>query len=272
MSLCLRLVRILIVLFLSEAQGFPPGPAPPTSGLPSNFQQAQGPHTPAMPSPTMVASLGHSMTPNTHPPPYTFGVPTKVSTTAGALSASLLASQQPQPSPFLQPLTASHSQHMLGHGHGPHGPPTSSASSSALFRALSRSQAQAQAQAQAQTQTPSPSIPQPQGQAQGPAEPPIQSIQSIPSMQEQMPSIREAIPLSHTIQSIRSSVQESISSLPQATQSMQQMASAIQMMEPMQRVQFLPVHEGPSRTWVGWGSSGVQDPYHDCESEFGTDE
>ncbi|KAI5991660.1 hypothetical protein EDC04DRAFT_1340899 [Pisolithus marmoratus] len=60
---------------------------------------------------------------------------------------------------------------------------------------------------------------------------------------EQMPSIREAIPLSQTIQSIRSSMQESISSLPQATQSMQQMASAIQMMEPMQQVQFLPVHE-----------------------------
>ncbi|KAI6097986.1 HSF-type DNA-binding-domain-containing protein [Pisolithus thermaeus] len=95
--------------------------------------------------------------------------------------------------PFLQPLTTSHSQHMLGshgHGHGPLGPPTTSASSSALFRALSRSQAQAQAQAQAQvqaqTQSPSPSISQAQGQAQGPAEPPIQSIQSIPSTQEQI--------------------------------------------------------------------------------------
>ncbi|KAI6124756.1 HSF-type DNA-binding-domain-containing protein [Pisolithus croceorrhizus] len=142
---------------------------------------------------TFLASLVHSMTPSTHPPPSLFGVSTKMPTTAGALSASLLASQQPQPSPFLQPLTASHSQHMLGshgHGHGPLGPPTTSASSSALFRALSRSQAQAQAQAQvqaqAQTQSPSPSISQAQGQAQGPAEPPMQSIQSIPPMQEQM--------------------------------------------------------------------------------------
>ncbi|KAI6043365.1 HSF-type DNA-binding-domain-containing protein [Pisolithus marmoratus] len=191
------------------------------------------------------------MTPNTHPPPYMFGVPTKVSTTAGALSASLLASQQPQPSPFLQPLTASHSQHMLGHGHGPHGPPTSSASSSALFRALSRSQAQAQAQAQAQTQTPSPSIPQPQGQAQGPAEPPIQSIQSIPSMQEQMPSMREAIPLSQTIQSIRSSMQESISSLPQAAQSMQQMASGTDMTSG-----DAPFLIPPDTSWDGTAQTG----------------
>ncbi|KAI5997700.1 HSF-type DNA-binding-domain-containing protein [Pisolithus orientalis] len=172
--------------------------------------------------------FGHSMTPNTHPPPSMFGMSTKISTTAAAMSATLLASQQqPQPSPFLQPLTASHSQHMLGshgHGHGPHGPPTTSASSSTLFRALSRSQAQAQAQAQAQSQSPSPSVSQAQGQAQGPAEPPIQSIQSIPSMQEQISSMRETIPLSQTIPSMQSPMQESMSSLPQAT-SMQQMVN-----------------------------------------------
>ncbi|KAI6009044.1 SSK1, response regulator [Pisolithus marmoratus] len=42
------------------ATSIAPGPAPPTSALPSNFQQAQGPHTPAMPPPTMTASLGHT--------------------------------------------------------------------------------------------------------------------------------------------------------------------------------------------------------------------
>ncbi|KIK11144.1 hypothetical protein PISMIDRAFT_19772, partial [Pisolithus microcarpus 441] len=232
-----------------------PGPAPPTSGHPNNCQQTQGPHTPAMPPPSMVASLVHSMTPSTHPPPSMFGVSPKMPTTAGALSASLLASQQPQPSPFLQPLTTSHSQHMLGshghgHGHGshgPHGPPTTSSSSSALFRALSRSQAQAQAQAQvqAQTQSSSPSISQAQGQTQGPAEPPIQSIQPIPSLQEQISSMREPIPLSSQSMptSMQPPMQESISSLPPGIPTMQQMISAIQTMQPMQQVQFLPVHE-----------------------------
>ncbi|KAI5982082.1 HSF-type DNA-binding-domain-containing protein, partial [Pisolithus orientalis] len=128
------------------------GPAPPTAGLANNSQQIQKPHTPVMPPPTRVRSLEHSMTPNTHPP-LSFGMSMKTSTTAAAMSAKLLASQQPQRCPFLQSLTASHSQHMLGshghgHGHGPHGPPVTSASSSTLFWALSRSQAQAQAQAQ----------------------------------------------------------------------------------------------------------------------------
>ncbi|KAI6144125.1 hypothetical protein BKA82DRAFT_4331113 [Pisolithus tinctorius] len=87
-----------------------------------------------------------------------------------------------------QQIQKPHTSHMVGsHGHG-HGPPTTSTSSSTLFRALSRSQAQAQ------SQSPSPS-------AQGLAEPPIQSIQSILSMQEQISSMRETIPLSQTIPS-----------------------------------------------------------------------
>ncbi|KAG6331562.1 hypothetical protein ID866_7528 [Astraeus odoratus] len=162
-------------------------PGPPTAGIPQALvppQAQQPPHSPAV---APLSAIGHSMTPNTHPPPSLFAL--SGPSTAGPATASFASSLQPQPSPFLQPLPPPHS----------HAPPTTSASSSALFRALGRSQAQAQAQAQAhaqaqaqkqvtgqsqsQPQTQQQPPVQPQGQTQGTG-PPVHMIHALPPMQQ----------------------------------------------------------------------------------------
>ena len=87
------------------------------------------PKTPvASPVPPNIA---HSMTPSTHPPSSLFAIGSGNPTSAAAL---LLANSQPQPSPFLQPLSVA----------SPAAQPPPSSSSSSLLQALGRTPSQSQ--------------------------------------------------------------------------------------------------------------------------------
>ena len=96
---------------------------PPTLAGTSSLPQ---PKTPAVPPPP---SINHSMTPSTHPPPSIFATGTG---NAASAAASLFANSQPQPSPFLQPLSIT----------SPTPPPQSSSSS--LLQALGHTHSQSQ--------------------------------------------------------------------------------------------------------------------------------
>jgi osomolarity two-component system response regulator SKN7 len=103
-----------------------PAPTAGPSTLPGPSSVPQ-PKTPVLPPPL---NIDHSMTPSTHPPPSLFATGTGIPASA---AASLFASSQSQPSPFLQPLSVT----------SPAPPPQSSSSS--LLQALGRTHSQSQA-------------------------------------------------------------------------------------------------------------------------------
>ncbi|KAF8121711.1 HSF-type DNA-binding-domain-containing protein [Boletus edulis] len=105
--------------------------APPTAGPsmltgPSLVPQ---PKTPAVPP--APPTIAHSMTPSTHPPPSLFASGTG---NAASAASSFFTNPQPQPSPFLQPLSITSPA-----------PPPPPSSSSSLMQALGPTQGQSQA-------------------------------------------------------------------------------------------------------------------------------